>query len=140
MVIDYEAFWNGLGKNITDKLSDVTVGLEGIVNRTLDVILRDGRSREEEDDDDLPAQVFVRFGSDGDDSAGGGRASYFPCEIVDVVKELDAAVLRVDKPTDSGDGLPLARALSYGQSSDLLVGQVSSNLLCALVVSMLHII
>lgn len=114
MKISYDTFVNNLGKNATRLYGD-NVGR--VVNRTLDSILNDGTSQTEAGS--MPAQVFIRFGSDGDDSNQGGKASYLPCEIVDVVKELDAAVLRIDAST----GLPAVRALTYGQSSDLLVGQ-----------------
>lgn len=103
MFDDSYSFWNNLGGNLTKVLGR---DLPSLDNRA-------------------PAQVFVRFGSDDNDSRGVSRASYFPCEIVDVVKELDVAVLRLDvgKDTSNSDGLPFVRALSYGQSSDLLVGQ-----------------
>merc|ERR1712127_798361 len=44
-------------------------------------------------------------------------ASYHQCEIVDVVEELDVAVLKIS------NSLPSLKALAYGSSSDLLVGQ-----------------
>jgi S1-C subfamily serine protease len=116
---DYDTFLNNLGGNITKLLGQ---SVEGAVNRTLDsVLLRDGY-------DDLPAQVYIRFGSTDNDATEGRKASYFPCEIVNVVKELDVAVLRIDAAKDgavdgSRDSLPAVRALKYGQSSDLLVGQ-----------------
>eukprot|EP00956_Cyclotella_meneghiniana_P003201 scaffold3932_cov87-Cyclotella_meneghiniana.AAC.5 len=110
----YDAFVNNLGKNAT-RIYGEQVGR--VVNRTLDSLLNDGTSQTEEGS--MPAQVFIRFGSDGDDSNQGGKASYLPCEIVDVVKELDVAVLR----TNASTALPGVRALTYGHSSDLLVGQ-----------------
>ncbi|EED86812.1 serine protease, partial [Thalassiosira pseudonana CCMP1335] len=50
------------------------------------------------------------------------NASYYACEIVDVVKELDIAVLRMQSPMNGSERMPL-KALSYGSSSNLLVGQ-----------------
>ena len=59
-------------------------------------------------------QVYVRFGSDG------ASARYLSCDIVDVVKELDLAVLKIIDTPES----PL-KALSFGSSSALLVGQTT---------------
>ncbi|KAL3790580.1 hypothetical protein HJC23_008786 [Cyclotella cryptica] len=134
MMLNYEMFWKNLTRTLDD-WAGKTGGdsFEGVVNRTLDAMLRERRSRRDANGellDDLPAQVFLRFGANEADINEGRKASYFPCEIVDVVKELDVAVLRIDAPsadTDFGGGttepLPVVRALSYGQSSDLLVGQ-----------------
>jgi S1-C subfamily serine protease len=113
MMEKYETFWNNLGKNVTRAIGS---SVEGIVNRTLDLILRDGGMQTREE----PARVFVRFGEDVND---GRKASFFPCEIVDVVKELDVAVLRIDASENGGESLPTVRGLNYGQSTDLLVGQ-----------------
>ncbi|KAL7528786.1 hypothetical protein ACHAXR_002632, partial [Thalassiosira sp. AJA248-18] len=124
----YDSFWDGLAKNTTNKMksfsgdSEMMDTLESFVNETVSAIsgrdsLVDSSAR---DSSGLPAQVFVRFGTngDGDGSTGGsGSASYHPCEIVDVVKELDVAVLKIN------DKLPSLKALNYGSSSDLLVGQ-----------------
>jgi len=129
MMMNYDMFWKNVTTDLAGWMGKAGVGsLESIVNRTLDV-QRDGGG-EQRDIHHLPAQVFVRFGSNEDDTNQGRKASYFPCEVVDVVKELDVTVLRVDAPTkdtDFGGGtneqLPVVRALSYGQSSDLLVGQ-----------------
>ncbi|KAL7487479.1 hypothetical protein ACHAW6_013081 [Cyclotella cf. meneghiniana] len=136
MMLNYDIFWKNITTDFAGWAGKAGVGsLERIVNRTLDVIRRDGSSQrdragEQGDFDDLPAKVFVRFGSNEDDTNDGRKASYFPCEIVDVVKELDVAMLRVDAPTKDADiaggtnqQIPIVRALSYGQSSDLLVGQ-----------------
>ncbi|KAL7503221.1 hypothetical protein ACHAXN_001039 [Cyclotella atomus] len=128
MKLNYETFLNNLSGNITKVLGQ---SVESAVNRTLDTVLSRRRSDATGgyDDDDLPAQVYVRFGSN-DNTVDGRRASYFPCEIVNVVKELDVAVLRMDASKDNDDGggssresLPAVRALKFGQSSDLLVGQ-----------------
>mmetsp|Transcript_26843 Transcript_26843/g.61313 ORF Transcript_26843/g.61313 Transcript_26843/m.61313 type:complete len:460 (-) Transcript_26843:83-1462(-) len=59
-------------------------------------------------------QVFVRFGSDE------ASARYLSCDIVGVAKELDLAVLKINGTPES----PL-KALSFGSSSALLVGQTT---------------
>jgi S1-C subfamily serine protease len=117
IISQYNSFWNGVVVNATNKIQASGGGdlamlnnLQGIINGTISAI--SGRSN----NDNLPAQVFVRFGTDGDSGGGGG---YLPCDIVDVVKELDVAVLKICNPS-STTSLP---ALTYGSSSDLLVGQ-----------------
>ena len=129
-VIRYDTFWDGLARNTTKRIKDYSPmggnskmmdNLQSIINGTIgaisgrDTLLNDTSRR-----DDLPAQVFVRFGTDGaGDASGvsGGMASYHQCEIVDVVKELDVAVLKMSDPP------PSLKPLIYGSSSDLLVGQ-----------------
>jgi hypothetical protein len=92
--------------------------LQSIINSTVSAISgRDTLLNETSSSDSLPAQVYVRFGTDGDGDAIGGLASYRQCEIVDVVKELDVAVLKISDPP------PSLKPLTYGSSSDLLVGQ-----------------
>ena len=121
MKINYDAFWNNLANNWTNVYGRDSWNW---VNRTLEYITGDTTSASA-----LPASVFVRFGSeDGSTGSSGADRQYFSCEIVDVVKELDVAVLRIngDANTTSsynGDSLPSVRALSYGPSADLLVGQ-----------------
>jgi S1-C subfamily serine protease len=117
IISQYDSFWNGVVVNALNKIQASGGGdlamlnnLQGIINGTISAI--SGRSN----NDNLPAQVFVRFGTDGDNGGGGG---YIPCDIVDVVKELDVAVLKICNPS-STTSLP---ALTYGSSSDLLVGQ-----------------
>ena len=118
MVKEYDTFFTNLGKNVTK----VWGGAEGIVNRTLNSILS-GASK---DNSSQSAQVLVRFGADENNSNPENK-QFFQCEIVDVVKELDVAVLRIDRSTIKGnigvENLPNVRELRYGQSSDLLVGQ-----------------
>jgi len=128
-VIRYDTFWDGLARNTTKRIKDSPMGgnskmmdnLQSIINDTVSAISgRDTLLNDTSRSDDLPAQVFVRFGTDGaGDASGvsGGMASYHQCEIVDVVKELDVAVLKMSDPP------PSLKPLIYGSSSDLLVGQ-----------------
>lgn len=125
-IIQYDTFWNGLASNTTKRIKDSLVGgdskmmdnLQSIINGTVSAISgRDTLLNETSSSDSLPAQVYVRFGTDGDGDAIGGLASYRQCEIVDVVKELDVAVLKISDPP------PSLKPLTYGSSSDLLVGQ-----------------
>jgi S1-C subfamily serine protease len=133
-VIRYKSFWKSLARNATSKIQDslqpnktdteVKFNVESFINATvsgisgIDIIEDDsdsGRGR------NLPAQVFVRFGTNREsyttDDGSNGQALYHKCEIVDVVKELDVAVLKVINP------LPSLKPLSFGSSADLLVGQ-----------------
>ncbi len=127
----YIVFWEKLRSHFT-KSSGMTLGVEPdnyyefekFANQTINAIL--GKLREGDPSEkvmDLPAQVFVRFGTTGDDDGSGSwsGASYRPCEIVDVVKELDVAVLRMQQNID--EYAPPLRPLKYGSSSNLLVGQ-----------------
>jgi len=113
IIIQCDSFWKGVVANTTNKIqasggdSAMLSNIQGIINGTINAI--SGRLNS----DNLPAKVFVRFGTD--DNGGGG---YIPCDIVDVVKELDVAVLKICD--SSSTSLP---ALTYGSSSDLLVGQ-----------------
>jgi S1-C subfamily serine protease len=128
-VIRYDTFWDGLARNTTKRIKDYSPmggtkmmdNLQSIINGTIGAISgRDTLLNDTSRSDDLPAQVFVRFGTDGaGDASGvsGGMASYHQCEIVDVVKELDVAVLKMSDPP------PSLKPLIYGSSSDLLVGQ-----------------
>jgi S1-C subfamily serine protease len=130
-VIRYDTFWSGLARNMTKRIKDSPMGgdskmmdnLKIMINGTVSAISgRDTLLNDTSSSDDLPAQVFVRFGTDGDgvgDASGvsAGMASYRQCEIVDVVKELDVAVLKISDPP------PSLKPLIYGSSSDLLVGQ-----------------
>lgn len=127
-MIRYDNFWDGLAKNATKRMkdsfepfggdSDAMDDLEGFINDTVSAISGTNTSVDGVLSSTLPAQVFVRFG-DGTDatSSDGSGASYHPCEIVDVRKEIDVAVLKISNP------LPSLKALPYGSSSDLLVGQ-----------------
>lgn len=116
IIIQYDSFWNGVVANATNKIqtsggdSSLLSNIQSIINGTISAI-----SGSRSNSDNLPAQVFVRFGTDGDNGGGG----YLPCDIVDVVKELDVAILKICD-TSSTSTLP---ALKYGSSSDLLVGQ-----------------
>lgn len=128
-LLRYEQFWDGLASNATKILEDTMTPLGGksqmmgdlgnIINGTINSLSQRGYATGSSSGD-LPAQVFVRFGTNGDGdstSQSSNGASYYPCEIIDVVKELDVAVLRMNHPLVS------LRALVYGASSDLLVGQ-----------------
>mmetsp|Transcript_8809 Transcript_8809/g.16382 ORF Transcript_8809/g.16382 Transcript_8809/m.16382 type:complete len:575 (-) Transcript_8809:141-1865(-) len=129
-VIRYDKFWDGIATNTTKRMkksmlplggdTEITKSLENFINGTVTSI--SGRDSKEVDGgrSELPAQVFVRFGTNGDGDAtsqSSSSASYHLCEIIDVVKELDVAVLRISKAP------PSLKALRYGTSSDLLVGQ-----------------
>ena len=128
-VIRYDTYWDGLARNMTKRIKDSPMGgnsnmmdnFQSIINRTVSAISgRDTLFNDTSTSDDLPAQVFVRFGTDGTGDASGvsgGMASYHQCKIVDVVKELDVAVLKISDPP------PSLKPLIYGSSSDLLVGQ-----------------
>ena len=117
VTLQYKSFWSSLARNATDKIQDsrLPFDVESVVNATFSVIsgidITDGSSSR-----GLPAQVFVRFGTIGDEGSN-GQALYHQCEIVDVVKELDIAILKICNP------LPSMKSLSFGSSSDLLVGQ-----------------
>ena len=103
----YENFWDGLAKNTTKRIASEDVA--SFINGTINTISR------RDSITDLPAQVFVRFGTNGGEK--GETTSYHACDIVDVAPELDVAVLKMNKPSSS------LKQLSYGSSSDLLVGQ-----------------
>ena len=123
-MIRYDTFWDGIATNATKRMKDsvtplnadseIMDDLENFINQSVSAISGRDSMVVNSSSTSLPAEVFVRFGSDGD---GDTAASYFPCEIVDVVKELDVAVLRISNPLSS------LKALAYGSSSDLLVGQ-----------------
>ena len=130
-MLRYESFWDGLAKNATQRVkkslgggnSEVVDNMESIINGTINAF--SGRDTLPLNSSSLPAQVFVRFGTNGDGGDGsttGGSSSssalYHPCEIVDVAKELDVAVLKLCTKS-----LPSLKALQYGSSSNLLVGQ-----------------
>ncbi|KAL7545470.1 hypothetical protein ACHAWF_008822 [Thalassiosira exigua] len=92
--------------------------VENVVNKTVGAL--SGWSSKEEDTANLPAQVFVRFGTNGEGdatSSASSSASYYPCTIVDVAKELDVAVLKIADPP------PSLKPLAFGSSSKLVVGQ-----------------
>ena len=116
MVINYEQFLDNLGKNSTRCINGLKV--EGLVDRTVDAIFGRDDTSNSDSISGLPACVFVRFGTNG--NGQDSNASYYACEIVDVVKELDIAVLWIQSPMK--ERMPL-KALSYGSSSNLLVGQ-----------------
>jgi len=127
----YISFWENFRSNFTESLEmiwgvepDNYDAVEKFVNQTINAIV--GRLRNGDPFErvmDLPAQVLVRFGTTGNDDGSGSwsSASYRSCEIVDVVKDLDVAVLRMRRTNDE-NALPL-RPLKYGFSSNLLVGQ-----------------
>ena len=120
----YDAFFNNLSKNVTKGVKDIVAPLgvdsemvANIVNDTVGIVSgryskTDGISNRR-----LPAQVFVRFGDGDTSSQSSSSASHHQCDIVDVVEELDIAVLKISNSLSS------LKALSYGSSSDLLVGQ-----------------
>mmetsp|Transcript_17612 Transcript_17612/g.26191 ORF Transcript_17612/g.26191 Transcript_17612/m.26191 type:complete len:509 (+) Transcript_17612:86-1612(+) len=122
-VLQYEKFWDDLAKNTTknikDKLSfsssNVVDNFEGVLNRTVNAIT----GREKNETEVLPAGIFVRFGENGD--TDGSVTSYYSCEIVDVKKELDIAVLKIMESSDKMNNL--LRPMEYGSSSNLVVGQ-----------------
>lgn len=118
MVINYEQFLDNLGKNSTRCINGLKV--EGLVDRTVDAIFGRDDTSNSDSISSLPACVFVRFGTNG--NGQDSNAWYYACEIVDVVKELDIAVLRMQSPMNGSERMPL-KALSYGSSSNLLVGQ-----------------
>jgi len=103
----YENFWDELANNTTKKIASEDVA--SFINGTINTISR------RDSITDLPAQVFIRFGTNGGEK--GDATSYYACDIVDVAPELDVAVLKMNKPSSS------LKQLSYGSSSDLLVGQ-----------------
>ena len=121
-VLQYEKFWDDLAKNTTknikDKLSfsnsNMVDNVENAVNRTVNAIT----GKDSKTDDVLPASVYVRFGENGDGDEN-GVTSYHYCEIVDVMKELDIAVLKINSTTKVNN----LRAMEYGVSSNLVVGQ-----------------
>ncbi len=121
-VLQYEKFWDDFAKNTTqnikDKLSfsssNVMDNVEGVLNRTVTAIT--GR---ENGTEVLPAGVFVRFGENGD--SDGSATSYYSCEIVDVKKELDIAVLKIMDSSDKMNNF--LKPMEYGSSSNLVVGQ-----------------
>ena len=123
-VLQYEKFWDDLAKNTTknikDKLSfssaNVMVNVEGVLNRTVNAIT--GRENSNGTDDVLPAGIFVRFGENGD--TDDSITSYYTCEIVDVKKELDIAVLKMDYSEKMMNNL---KPIEYGSSTNLVVGQ-----------------
>ncbi|KAL3816715.1 hypothetical protein ACHAXA_002201 [Cyclostephanos tholiformis] len=123
-MIRYDKFWRDLSTNATSIIGDTPVGRDSRAMNDLECIIRgaigaiSGRDAFVNDtsrSESLPGQVYVRFGTDGD--GGGGSDAYRQCVIVDVVKELDVAVLRILEPP------PILYPLTYGSSSDLLVGQ-----------------
>lgn len=119
-VLQYEKFWDDLAKNTTknikDKLSfsssNVMGNVEGVLNKTVTAIT----GRENNGTEVLPAGIFVRFGENGDTDA------YYSCEIVDVKKELDIAVLKIMDSSDKKMN-NLLKPMDYGSSSNLVVGQ-----------------
>lgn len=123
-VLQYEKFWDDLAKNTTknikDKLSfsssNVMNNVEGVLNRTVTAIT----GREINGTEVLPAGIFVRFGENGD--TDGSVTSYYSCEIVDVKKELDIAVLKIMDSSDKKMN-NLLKPMDYGSSSNLVVGQ-----------------
>lgn len=121
-VLQYEKFWDDLAKNTTKNIKDklpftsaevVIDNVEGVLNKTVNAIT----GREINGTDVLPAVIFVRFGENGD--TDGSVTSYYTCEIVDVKKELDIAVLKMD----SSDKMNNLKPMEYGSSSNLVVGQ-----------------
>jgi len=104
----YENFWDELANNTTKRIASEDVA--SFINGTINTISRRDSLT------DLPAQVFIRFGTNGGEK-GDTTTSYHACEIVDVAPELDVAVLKMNKPSST------LKQLSYGSSSDLLVGQ-----------------
>jgi len=104
-----DEFWNGLVVNATNRINarggdntKMVDNLQRIINDTVRAISgRDTLSNRSSSDRPLPAQVFVRFGADGDGGPGGGLVSYLQCNIVDVVKDLDVAVLKIVDPPSS---------------------------------------
>lgn len=118
----YDTFWDNISKNVTKRFGGESKDIERFINGTINAISRRESLMDDSGSISLPAQVFVRFGSNGNNGDGGvvnsAAASFHACEIVDVVKELDVAVLKIINLPSS----PL-KQLSYGSSSDLLVGQ-----------------
>lgn len=124
-IVQYNFFWSSLARNATKQIQDSRIpinfdselkkNLESAINATVSGISGVDIANDSSSSLGLPAQVFVRFGTTGDSS--NGQALYNQCEIVDVVKELDIAVLKMCNP------LPLMKPLPFGSSSDLLVGQ-----------------
>lgn len=130
----YEQFVDGIANNATRRIQKFLSpsglpqqSVETLVNQTMALItgrkhnatlnaIEDGASGRS-----LPAQVFVRFGADESTSLN-SDASYRQCDIVDVVKELDIAVLRL-RDNSSQSTMPTLRPLVFGSSSNLLVGQ-----------------
>jgi hypothetical protein len=115
----YDKFWYDVMTNATNRMT-MMPNLEGAIGDAVRAISgRDAFLNDTSGVLSLPARVYVRFGSngDGDSTTTGGMASYRICEIIDVVKELDVAVLRILDPP------PVLYPLTYGSSSDLLVGQ-----------------
>ena len=124
-IIQYKTFWSSLAKNATKQIQNSPLpinfdtklkkNVESVINATfsgisgVDITMEDSPSSR-----GLPAQIFVRFGANGDSS--NGLDLYHQCEIVDVLKEQDIAILRCNP-------LPSMKPLSFGSSSDLLVGQ-----------------
>ena len=104
----YENFWDNFAKNTTKRIASEDVA--SFINGTINTIARRDLLT------DLPAQVFIRFGTNGGEK-GDATTSYHACDIVDVAPELDVAVLKMIKPQSS------LKQLSYGSSSALLVGQ-----------------
>ena len=121
-MMQYQQFWEGVGNNATRIIGGSFPFLERIVNQTLENGIYGGsRSKLP------PAQAFVRFGTNGnidgsDEWSGASAATYQPCQIVDVVKELDIAVLKIQTESTSTP-LPSIKPLPFGSSSNLLVGQ-----------------
>ena len=76
-VLRYERFWEGISKNATKRVTesleplggDSTVldTVESFINGTVDAV--SGRGSLEYNGSSLPAQVFVRFGANGDGDA-----------------------------------------------------------------------
>ena len=121
-MIQYKTFWSSLARNTTSQIQDSRLvdfvmkkNVEGLINTTFSGISGVDITGDSSSINELPAQVFVRFGTNGDNS--NGLALYHQCEIVDVVKELDIAILKMCNP------LPSMKPLPFGSSSDLLVGQ-----------------
>ena len=123
-VLQYEKFWHDFAKNTTQNIkeklsfsrSNVMDNVEGVLNRTVNAIT--GRERDN-GTEVLPAGIFVRFGENGD--TDGSITSYYSCEIVDVKKELDIAVLKIIESSDKITNL--LKPMQFGSSSNLVVGQ-----------------
>ncbi len=134
-ILQYEKFWDDLAKNTTknikEKLSFSSSSssnnvvmenvVEGVLNRTVNAITGREYNNNGTTDDVLPAGIFVRFGENGD-TDGSSVTSYYSCEIVDVKKELDIAVLRMESTSDKKMN-NILKPMEYGSSSNLVVGQ-----------------
>lgn len=122
-ILQYKTFWSSLAKNTTKIIQNSPINFDSALNKNVESVINDTFSgisgvditlEDSLSSRGLPAQVFVRFGTNG--GSNNGLALYHQCEIVDVLKEQDIAILRCT-------GLPSMKPLSFGSSSDLLVGQ-----------------